>query len=86
MQYKMNTTGSAKSFENIAEQENEIFIRIFYNGKFINYLFDPSDVKNLGLSTIFDVIDPDPQFIQAKKEFEKIKSKQRRKTTSGIIQ
>jgi hypothetical protein len=82
----MNTTGSAKSFENIAEQENEIFIRIFYNGKFINYLFDPSDVKNLGLSTIFDVIDPDPQFIQAKKEFEKIKSKQRRKTTSGIIQ
>jgi hypothetical protein len=62
----MNTTGTVKSLESLAEQENEIFIRIFYNGKFINYLFDPSDVRNLGLSTIFDMIDPDPELLEAK--------------------
>jgi hypothetical protein len=65
MKYQMNTTGTVETLENIAEQENEIFIRIFYNGKFINYLFDPADVKNLGLSTIFDLIDPDPELLEA---------------------
>jgi hypothetical protein len=66
MRYSMNTTGTVQTLENIAEQENEIFIRIFYNGRFINYLFDPADVRNLGLSTIFDMIDPDPQLLEAK--------------------
>lgn len=65
MKYKTNTTGTVKSLENIAKQENEFFIRIYFNGKFINYLFDPSDVTNLGLGTIFDLIDPDPQLLEA---------------------
>ncbi len=81
IQIKTNTTGSTSTLEKIAKQENEIYIRIFFpNGKFINYLVDPNDVENYGLSTIFDVIDPDLDHIQAKKEFEKIESKQRRKT------
>ncbi len=65
MKYKTNTTGTVKSLENIAKQENEIFIRIFYDGRFVNYLFDPTDVKTLGLSTIFEMIDPDPQLLEA---------------------
>jgi hypothetical protein len=66
MKYKTNTTGTVKSLENIAERENEFFIRIFYNGKFVNYLFDPSDVTNLGLGTIFEMIDPDPKLLEAR--------------------
>jgi hypothetical protein len=65
MKYKMNTNGSVETLESIAEQENEFFIRIFFNGRFVNYLFDPSDVKTLGLSTIFDLIDPDPELLEA---------------------
>jgi hypothetical protein len=66
----MNTTGSARALDKVADQEDEMFIRIFYKGRFINYLFDPADVKNLGLSTIFDIIDPDPDWIRAQEEFE----------------
>jgi hypothetical protein len=65
MKYKTNTTGTVKSLENIAERENEFFIRIYFNGKFINYLFDAADVTNLGLGTIFEMIDPDPQLLDA---------------------
>ncbi len=66
MKYKMNTTGTVKTLEHIAKQDNEIFIRIFYDGRFVNYLFDPTDVKTFGLSTIFDMIDPDPDLLEAR--------------------
>jgi hypothetical protein len=66
MKYRMNTTGTVQTLENLAEQDNEFFIRIYFNGKFINYLFDPSDIKNLGLGTIFDMIDPDPELLEAR--------------------
>jgi hypothetical protein len=65
MKYKTNTTGTVKTLEHIAKQDNEIFIRIFYDGRFVNYLFDPVDVKELGLSAIFDMIDPDPELANA---------------------
>jgi hypothetical protein len=65
MKYKTNRTGTVETLEHIAEQENEFFIRIFYEGRFVNYLFDPSDVTNLGLGTIFEMIDPDPQLLEA---------------------
>ncbi len=65
MKYKMNTTGTVKTLEHIAKQDNEIFIRIFYDGRFVNYLFDPTDVQELGLSAIFDMIDPDPELANA---------------------
>ncbi len=65
MKYRMNTTGTVKTLENLAEQDNEFFIRIYFNGKVVNYLFDPSDVTNLGLGTIFEMIDPDPQLLEA---------------------
>jgi hypothetical protein len=67
---KIVNKGSAAFLDNIAKQENKMFIRIFYQGKFVNYLFDPADVQNLGLSNIFDMIDPDPDFIKAQQEFE----------------
>jgi hypothetical protein len=76
--------GSAAFLDDIAEQEDKMFIRIFYNGKFINYLFDPSDVENLGLSNIFDMIDPDPDWTNAKKIFSNVQSKPKRKSTSRI--
>ncbi len=85
MEIKTNTTASTSTLEKIATQENEIYIRIFFpNGKFINYLVDPNDVEKYGLSTIFDVIDPDLDHIQAKEIFSKMESKQRRKSTSRI--
>jgi hypothetical protein len=65
MKYKTNRTTSVETLERIAEQENEFFIRIFYDGRFVNYLFDPSDVTNLGLGTIFEMIDPDPELLEA---------------------
>ncbi len=65
MKYRMNTEGTVKTLENLAEQNNEIFVRIYFNGKFINYLFDAADVTNLGLGTIFEMIDPDPQLLEA---------------------
>ncbi len=65
MKYGMNTTGSATALDKFAKQENKMFIRIFYNGKFVNYFFDPADVENIGLSNIFDMIDPDPDFVNA---------------------
>ncbi len=65
MKYRTNTTGTVQTLENLAEQDNEFFIRIYFNGKFINYLFDPRDIRNLGLGTIFEMIDPDPQLLDA---------------------
>lgn len=65
MKYKMNTNADGQRLETIAQQENEILIRIYFNGKFVNYLFDPVDVKELGLSAIFDMIDPDPELANA---------------------
>jgi hypothetical protein len=68
--HKLVNKGSTEFLDDIAKQEDKMFIRIFYNGKFVSYLFEPSDVENLGLSNIFDMIDPDPDFIQAKKEWD----------------
>jgi hypothetical protein len=65
MKYKMNTNANGQRLETIAQQENEILIRIYFNGKFLNYLFDPVDVRELGLSAIFDMIDPDPELANA---------------------
>jgi DNA helicase HerA-like ATPase len=59
-----------KVLDKFANKENTVFVRIFYKGKFINYFFNPDDVENLGLGNIFDSIDPDPDFVQAQKEFE----------------
>jgi hypothetical protein len=70
MKYRMSTSGSVATWDKVANQEDEMYIRIFYNGKFINYLFNTGDVENLGLSNIFDMINPDPDFIQAKKEWD----------------
>jgi hypothetical protein len=70
MKYRMSTSGSVATWDKVANQEDEMYIRIFYNGKFVNYLFNTGDVENLGLSNIFDMIDPDPDWIQAKKEWE----------------
>jgi hypothetical protein len=64
--HKLVNKGSTEFLDDIAKQEDKMFIRIFYNGKFVSYLFEPADVENLGLSNIFDMIDPDPDFIQAK--------------------
>ncbi len=64
--HKLVNKGSTEFLDDIAKQEDKMFIRIFYQGKFVSYLFEPSDVENLGLSNIFDMIDPDPDFIQAK--------------------
>jgi hypothetical protein len=55
-----------KILDKFANNENAVFIRIFYKGKFVNYFFDPSDVENLGLSNIFDTIDPDPELLAAR--------------------
>ncbi len=71
MRYRMNTTTeNVKTLDGFANQEDTVFVRIFYKGKFVNYFFEPSDVENLGLSNIFDSIDPDPDWVQAKKEWE----------------
>ncbi len=90
MKIKTNTTSSPASLERIAAQENEIFIRIFFpNGKFINYLVNPADVENFGLGTIFEVIDPDMDFIKTKKVYanveQKLKLKRKRKTTPSLV-
>ncbi len=78
MEIKSNTTGSVASLEKIAVEENEIFIRIFFpNGKFINYLIDPDDVEKFGMAAIFEVIDPDPDLIQAKKIYSNVQSKRK---------
>ncbi len=67
----MNTiTENVKALDGFANQEDTVFVRVFYKGKFINYFFEPSDVENLGLGNIFDSIDPDPDWVQAKKEWE----------------
>jgi hypothetical protein len=67
----MNTiTENVKTLDGFANQEDTVFVRVFYKGKFINYFFEPSDVENLGLGNIFDSIDPDPDWVQAKKDWE----------------
>jgi hypothetical protein len=73
MRYGMNTiTENVKTLDKFANQEDTVFVRVFYKGKFINYFFEASDVENLGLGNIFDSIDPDPDQIQAQKEFDKV--------------
>jgi hypothetical protein len=73
MKYQMNTTTkSMETLDKFASAENTVFVRIFYNGKFVNYFFDPSDVQNLGLSNIFDSIDPDPDLLEAKANYAKL--------------
>jgi hypothetical protein len=78
------TTENVKILDKFASKENTVFVRIFYQGKFVNYFFNTDDVENLGLSNIFDVIDPDPDFVQAQAEFEKMKSNQRKKPIKKI--
>jgi hypothetical protein len=90
MEIKTNTTGSNSTFEKIAVEENEIYIRIFFpDGRFINYLINPADVENLGLGTIFEVIDPDIDFIKTKKSYanveQKLKLKRKRKTAPSLV-
>jgi hypothetical protein len=76
MKIKSNTTGSSSSLEKIAIRENKIFIRVFFpNGKFINYLIDPQDVEQYGMGTIFEVIDPDPDWQAAKEIYSNVQSK-----------
>jgi hypothetical protein len=83
MEIRTSTTGSTSTFEKIAIQENEIFIRIFFpNGSFINYLVEPEDIEKFGLAAIFEMIDPDEDYLRAQKEFEKVESKPKRKNTS----
>jgi hypothetical protein len=73
MRYQINTTTeNVKTLDKFASKENTVFVRIFHNGKFVNYFFDPDDVKHLGLSNIFDMVDPDPDLIKAQAEFEKV--------------
>ncbi len=85
MEIKTNTTGSTASLEKIAKQENEIFIRIFFpDGRFINYLVDPNDVEKYGMGTIFEVIDPDPDWVNAKVNYSKVQSRPKRKSPSRI--
>jgi hypothetical protein len=79
MKYKIVNKGSAALLDKVAKQEDEMFIRIFYNGKVINYLFNPSDVKNIGLSNIFDMIDPDPDLLEAQANWESLKALPTRK-------
>jgi hypothetical protein len=83
MEIRTSTTGSTSTFEKIAIQENEIFIRIFFpNGSFINYLVEPEDIEKFGLAAIFEMIDPDEDYLRAQKEFERVESKPKRKNTS----
>jgi hypothetical protein len=85
MKIKTNTTSSNALFEKIASQENEIYIRIFFpNGKFINYLVKPADVEEFGMAAIFEMIDPDPDWANAKVNYSKIQSKRKRKIASRI--
>ncbi len=85
MKIKINTNGKIESLEKIAKNENEMFIRIFHpNGKFINVLVDLSDVENYGLSTIFEMLNPDPDWIRAKEIYSNVQSKPTRKSTSKI--
>jgi hypothetical protein len=85
MKIKTNTTASTSSLEKIASQENKIFIRIYFpNGKFINYLVEPADVEKFGMAAIFEVIDPDPDWMNAKKNYSNVQSKPKRKSTSRI--
>ncbi len=78
MEIKTNTTGSTSSLEKIAIRENEIYIRIFFpNGKFINYLVNPTDVEKFGMGTIFEVIDPDQDWMAAKKNYSNVQAKPR---------
>ncbi len=80
MKYAMNTTTeNVKTLDKFASHENTVFIRIFYNGKFVNYFFDPSDVENLGLSNIFDTIDPDPELLQAQASWDNFNTMPARK-------
>jgi hypothetical protein len=80
MKYAMNTTTeNVKTLDKFASHENTVFIRIFYNGKFVNYFFDPSDVENLGLSNIFDTIDPDPELLQAQANWDNFNTMPARK-------
>lgn len=93
MLYKINTTATGESWEQIARQENQVSVRIFYNGKFINYFFEPSDVNELGLGAIFEMVDPDPDFVKAKKMYDeiqnerkpKLKLKPKKKTASSRL-
>lgn len=76
MKIKINTNGEIESLEKIAKNENEMFIRIFHpSGKFINILVDLNDVENYGLSTIFEILNPDPDWIRAKENFSKIQNR-----------
>ncbi len=70
--HKLVNKGRTEFLDDIAKQEDKMFIRIFYNGKFVSYLFEPADVENLGLSNIFDMIDPDPDLVQAKANYAKL--------------
>jgi hypothetical protein len=64
------TTENVKILDKFASSEDNVFVRIFYKGKFVNYFFDPDDVENLGLSNIFDTIDPDPDLLAAQANWE----------------
>ncbi len=64
------TTENVKTLDKFANQKNTVFVRVLYKGKFVNYFFNPDDVENLGLGNIFDSIDPDPDWVQAMKEWE----------------
>jgi hypothetical protein len=86
MEIKTSTSGSTSTFEKIAVQENEIYIRIFFpNGKFINYLISPADVEKFGMAAIFEVIDPDEDYLRAKENFSKIKSKSKTKNPPSLV-
>jgi hypothetical protein len=80
----MSKTGTANALDKYAEKKDEMFIRIFYNGKFINYFFNPDDVKNLGLSMIFDLIDPDLDLIRAQQEFENFGTERAKKKQAKL--
>jgi hypothetical protein len=67
----MNKTGKdINSLDKFADQKDTVFVRIYCKGRFVNYFFDTDDVENLGLGNIFDTIDPDPDLVQAKKEWD----------------
>jgi hypothetical protein len=87
----MNTTSEdVKALDKFAKKENTVFVRIFYNGKFVNYFFNTDDVQNLGLSNIFDSIDPDPDLLEARANWESfnaipIRKKRLTKTASKLV-
>jgi hypothetical protein len=63
-------TENIKALENYASKENTVFVRVFYKGKFVNYFFDPADVQDIGLGNIFDTIDPDPDLLRSRANWE----------------